>query len=194
MFIFGVNSYVLHKSDWYIVSKIEDLEPMRVWLILWAWVNASGYPSAILRDRLEAWLKAYELWKIQRIIVSGDNSSKFYDEPTNMKKFLVDLWVSAEHIYPDYAGFDTYDSLYRAQYIFGVNQLVIFTQEYHLKRAIYIARGLGMVVQWYISDRQEYRYIDVFERREVLSRLKAFFEVEIFNSKPKFLWEKIELK
>ena len=190
-FLYWINSYVVRQSDWLIVTNTEELIPVRIWLILWAGVNSSWYPSAVLRDRLDSAIAAYEQKKIARIIVSWDNSTEFYDEPTNMKKFLVDLWIPEKHIYIDYAGFDTYDSIYRAQYIFWAEQLTIFTQNYHLKRAIYIARWLWLKVQGMQSDRESYKYISYFERREMLSRIKAFLEVEILKPKPKFLGEKI---
>jgi vancomycin permeability regulator SanA len=70
----------------------------------------------------------------------------------------------------------------------------LFTQDYHLKRAMYIAKRLGIKTQWMSSDLQEYRDMDYFERRELFSRIKAFLEVEILKSKPKFLGESIEIK
>lgn len=189
----GINHYVVSFSDDKLIYGIENLEETRVWLVFWARVYSNGIPSPILRDRLDTALKAYEDKKIERIIVSGDNSTRYYDEPTNMKAYLVDLWVPEEHIYIDYAGFDTFDSIYRSNYIFSVEEIVLFTQDYHLKRAIYIAERLWISAQWMSTDLQDYRDIDYFERREMFSRIKAFLEIEILKSQPKFLGEKIEI-
>jgi len=189
-----INKYVVSFSDNQIIYGVEHIQDTRVGLVFGARVYSNGIPSPILRDRLDTALKAYEEKKIERIIVSWDNSTKYYDEPTNMKAYLVDLWVPEKHIYIDYAGFDTFDSIYRANYIFSVEDIVLFTQNYHLKRGMYIAKRLWIKTQGMSSDLQEYRDIDYFERRELFSRIKAFLEIEILKSKPKFLGEKIEIK
>ena len=191
---FGINNYVLNFSDNQIIYDVEYIEWEPIGLVFGARVYSNGIPSPILRDRLDTAIKAYESKKISRIIVSGDNSTQYYDEPTNMKKYLLDLWVPDEHVYIDYAGFDTFDSIYRAEYIFWVNDILLFTQDYHLKRAMYISKRLGLKTQWMSSDLQEYKDIDYFERRELFSRIKAFLEIEILKSKPKFLGDRIEIK
>lgn len=190
---FGINNYVVSFADNEIRYGIENIEETRVGLVFWARVYSNGIPSPILRDRLDTAIKAYEEKKIERIIVSWDNATQYYDEPTNMKIYLTDLWIPEEHIYIDYAGFDTFDSIYRAEYIFGVTDIVLFTQDYHLKRAIYIAERLWLKAQGMSTDLQDYRDIDYFERREMFSRIKAFLEIEILKSKPKFLGEAIEI-
>lgn len=190
---FGINHYVVSFSDNEIRYGIEDIEETRVGLVFWARVYSNGIPSPILRDRLDTAIKAYEDKKIERIIVSGDNATQYYDEPTNMKAYLIDLWIPEEHIYIDYAGFDTFDSIYRSNYIFWVQDVVLFTQDYHLKRAVYIAERLWLNAQWMSTDLRDYRDIDYFERREMFSRIKAFLEIEILKSKPKFLGEQIEI-
>ena len=190
---FGINHYVVSFAQNEIRYSIENLEETRVGLVFWARVYSNGIPSPILRDRLDTAIKAYEEKKIERIIVSWDNATQYYDEPTNMKAYLIDLWIPEEHIYIDYAWFDTFDSIYRAEYIFWVTDIVLFTQDYHLKRAIYIAERLWLNAQWMSTDLQDYRDIDYFERREMFSRIKAFLEIEILKSKPKFLGESIEI-
>ena len=191
---FWINSYVIWFSDNEIRYGIEDLEETRVGLVFWARVFSNGIPSPILRDRLDTAIKAYEEKKIERIIVSGDNATQYYDEPTNMKAYLVDLWIPEEHIYIDYAGFDTFDSIYRAEFIFWVTDIVLFTQDYHLKRAVYIAERPWLNAQGMSTDLQNYSDIEYFEQREMFSRIKAFLEIEILKSKPKFLGETIEIK
>jgi len=144
-----------------------------------------------LQDRLDSAFELYEAGKIENILVSGDNSEADYNESDNMAKYLQERGVSEDDIYIDYAGFDTYDSMYRADYIFGVKDMIIFTQEYHLSRSIYIARRLGIDAVGYVSDKHSYMSIKKYKAREVLSRIKAFSEIEILKSKPKFLGERI---
>lgn len=191
--ILAINVYVLSFSSDTIYTDIEKLEPKKVWLVLWASVFQDWTPSDILRDRLDGTYEAYKIWKIEKIIVSGDNSVEKYDEPTAMQKYLMSQWVSEQDIYLDYAWFDTFDSIYRASYIFSVDDMIIFTQKFHLERALYISQWLWVEATWYATDFHAYVAQDYNNRREILSRVKAFLEIEILDAKPKFLWEKISI-
>jgi len=188
-----INFYIISFWTKYI-KTIDNLDKSYIWLVLWAWIKYNKEPTDILKDRLYTAYLAYINQKISKIIVSWDNSKIYHNEPEVMEKYLLDLWVNKEDIYKDYAWFDTYDSIYRAKEIFQAEQLVIFTQEYHLYRALYIANRLGINSQWVVSDRHNYLAIEKFKLREFLSRIKAFFEVELFKPKPRFLGEKIEIK
>lgn len=191
--IFAVNYYVLSFSSLNYYYDVDWLEKEYVWLVFWASVIRNNTPSDILKDRLKVAYKAYMDWKIQKIIVSGDNSYTDYNEPLTMKKYLIGLWVDEDDIYLDYAWFDTYDSLYRAKNIFWVDSVVLFTQDFHLKRAMYISTKLWIKTYWVETNLQKYQKEDYYNRREIMARVKAFFDVEIFKSKPKFLWDKIEI-
>jgi len=127
--IFLINFYVLEASKDTIYSDIESLPAHKVWLVFWASVYKNGTPSPVLKDRLDGSYEAYTAWKIQKIIVSGDNSVEKYDEPTAMQQYLIQKWVLEKDIFLDYAGFDTFDSIYRANYIFWVSEMTLFTQE-----------------------------------------------------------------
>lgn len=191
--ILFINLYVLSFSKNAISKDISDIKDKKIWLVFWAKVKNNWVPSDILADRLKVGAKAYKSWKINKIIVSWDNSKVDYDEVSAMANYLVSLWVTKDDIYLDYAWFDTYDSLYRAQYIFWASSLILFTQEFHLKRAIYIWSRLWLDVFWISTDLQNYIYNDYYNRREVFARIKAFIEVDILNSKPKFLGDKVDM-
>ncbi len=196
IFVISVNLYIISYANEYIYD-IYSLPRKSVWLVLGASVLPDGRPSGILQDRLDSAFEAYNTEKYKRvknILVSGDNSEEDYNESDNMAAYLVEKGIPEGVIYIDYAGFDTYDSMYRAQYIFWVSDMTIFTQEYHLSRSIYIARKLGIDAVGYVSDKHTYAKIRKFQTREVLSRVKAFFDVEILKSKPKFLGEKITIQ
>lgn len=193
LIVLGINLYILSFSEANIYSSIELLPEKKVWLIFWASVYRNWNPSPILRDRLDGWYDAYVNWKIQRIIVSWDNSVEKYDEPTAMAEYLIGKWVKKEDIFLDYAGFDTFDSLYRAEYIFWTTELILFTQTFHLERALYIAEGLGLEAIWFATDQNRYINEGYNNRREIFARTKAFIEIELFDSKPKFLWETISI-
>jgi len=190
-----INYYIIIKSQDYIFdSKHIPKNNIKIGLVLWASVKSNWIPSPILQDRLLTAFYQYKLWDINKIIVSGDNSQKNYNEPQAMKNYLVELWVKSEDIYLDYAWFDTYDSIYRAKEIFWVNSLEIFTQRYHLYRSVYIARSLWINAIWVVADKKNLLSLSRFDFREFFSRIKAFLEVEILKTKPKFLGEKIKIK
>ncbi len=191
--IFLINIYVLSFSKNNISDNIWDIQNYQVWIIFWAKVEDNWIPSDILADRLIVWANSYLEQKIQKIIVTGDNSTDDYDEVTAMADYLVNLWVTREDIYLDYAWFDTYSSLYRALEIFWVQKAVLFTQEFHLKRALYIWKRFWIDVFGVSTNLQNYIYDNYYDRREILARVKAFLEVEIFKSKPKYLGQKIDM-
>jgi len=193
VFLFAINNYIVNfsKNE---IKTIENLPKTKVGLILWAGIKYNKEPTDILKDRLTLALQAYKKRKIEKIIVSWDNSKVYHNEPDVMKNFLIKYWVKKDDIYPDYAWFDTYDSLYRAKEIFKAKEIVIFTQEYHLYRAIYIAKKLGLKAYWVKTNLRSYKKETSFKLRELLARFKAFLEVEFLKPKPKFLWEKIEIK
>ncbi len=189
--VITINSFIVSFSNPYIYANIKELPAVKVWIVLWASVYKNGIPSDILKDRLNGALLAYKYWKIKKIIVSWDNSSKEYDEPTNMKNYLVKYWVDSGDIYLDYAGFDTYDSLYRAREIFSVYSISKFTQEFHLPRSIFIAKNLWMEAYGFETDYHTYISQRWNNIRESFARVKAWFDVYIWHSKSKFLWEKV---
>ena len=188
-----INFHVLNYSKINYYYDVDWLENKYVWLVFWASVLNDWTPSDILKDRLKVVYNAYKKWKIEKVIVSWDNSNINYNEPKAMKKYLMNLWVEEDDIYLDYAWFDTYDSIYRAKEIFWVDEIVLFTQDFHLKRAMYIAKKLWLKTYWVETNLQKYLLEDYNNRREILARIKAFIEIEIFKSKPKYLGDKIEI-
>jgi len=174
------------------IYDYKEAPKKEVWLVLWAWAK-NGKLSTIFKDRLRVAALIYKEKKIKKIIISWDNSSVDYDELTPAKLFLNDLWVVKNDIFLDYAWFDTYQSLYRANYIFSANKINIITQEYHLKRALYICDELWLKCDWIKADRQKYMYMKKYIFRETLANLKAYYNTFLWNKKPKFLWNKIDL-
>ena len=89
--------------------------------------------------RIRAAAKLWKAKKIDAIVVSGDKS-KYHDEVTAMYKDLIKAGVPARYITKDYFGFRTFDSIVRAKEIFGLDDYIIVSQKFHLKRALYIAK------------------------------------------------------
>ena len=154
-------------------------------LVLGAGVRDDGTPSDVLRDRLDESLALYRAGRVRRLIVSGDHHTVTYDEPNAMRAYLEANGVPAEAIVMDHAGFDTYSSMWRAKNVFGVSRVVVVTQQFHLARAVWLARSLGMEAEGSAADRHLYRGIAWLQVREVASRTKAYVDVKVGRT-PRF--------
>jgi vancomycin permeability regulator SanA len=123
----------------------EDKLPKRaVAIVFGAGVLPDGEPTPYLKRRLDTAAELFHAGKAQRLLLSGDNSSSHYNEPVAMKRYALSLGVPEDRIVLDYAGFNTYDSCYRAKVIFGVQEATLVTHDYHLPRAILTCKGLGV--------------------------------------------------
>lgn len=177
--IIALQFHIKRSSRSFIHSEIEQINPVYTGIVLGASVRPDKSLSPILQDRVDAALKAYEAGKFKRFLLSGDHGEKNYDEVNAMKTYLNNRGVNDSVIFLDHAGFDTYDSMYRARDIFQVEDVVIFTQEFHLPRAVYLARKLGLDAQGYVSDMREYQANNRLQRREWLANVKAWSELNI---------------
>lgn len=123
-------------------------------------VFGAGYSghvlSPVLADRVRAGVDLYHAGKVRKLLMTGDNGRAGYSEPDAMKAAAVRMGVPAADILCDYAGFHTYDSLYRAREIFGVRRALLVTQTYHLHRALYTATHLGLDVAGVAAERRPY--------------------------------------
>lgn len=125
-------------------------------LVLGAQVQPNHQPSPFLADRLDLARRLYTAGKVRAILVSGDNSTTHYNEPDAMRAWLIARGVPARLVVADYAGFDTYDSCYRATSIFGVTRAIVVTQNYHLRRAVSLCRRLGIQADGVGTGAREY--------------------------------------
>jgi vancomycin permeability regulator SanA len=148
-------------------------------LVLGAGVRDDGSPSDVLRDRLDQALALYRAGRVQRIIVSGDHQTAEYDEPNAMRMYLEANGVAPRAVFMDHAGLDTYSSMWRAKHVFGASRIVVVTQQFHLARAVWCARAIGMQAEGSAADRHLYRGIAWLQVREVISRTKAFLDVTL---------------
>ncbi|WP_340154280.1 ElyC/SanA/YdcF family protein [uncultured Winogradskyella sp.] len=181
--------WVGYKAKGLSYNDIESIPKNKVGLVLGASRLApSGNINLFYKHRVDAAVALYNACKIEYILVSGDNSRKDYDEPTDFKNDLIEKGIPAERIFLDYAGFRTLDSIVRAKEIFGQDAITIISQKFHNERAIYIAQHFGI-------NAIAYNAKDVFKRptREYLARAKASLDL-LFNVEPKFLGDKIAIK
>ncbi len=152
----------------------------------------SGSPNLYFKYRIEAAAELYFAGKIDYLIVSGDNSTKYYNEPEDMRKALVKKNIPNDRIYLDYAGFRTLDSVIRAKEIFGQKKFTIISQDFHNRRAIFIAKINGLEAVGYNAKNVTQKLGFKTNVREFFARVKVFIDL-IFMKKPKFLGESIEI-
>jgi len=156
-------------------------------MVFGALVFPSGELSPVLRERVEAGIALYRAGKVRKLLMTGDNGRQAYDEVSAMKAYAVRHGVPARDIVRDYAGFRTYDSCYRARNVFGVERAVLVTQAFHLPRALYLARRLGIDAVGFAADRGAGAWHGPSMRhRERLACAAAVLDL-LFHRKPRFL-------
>jgi len=189
---FSISQYVEQHAQKYIITSDSSVQADAV-LVLGAYVHPDGRVSDMLNDRLSLAQELYEKKKSDKIIVSGDHGQEDYDEVNAMKLFLKDKNIPPSNIFMDHAGFNTYESIYRARDIFHAKKIIIVTQRYHLSRAIFIARELGMEAYGIASDPREYDAVQMrnYKLREFAARNKDFFLAKFIQPKPTFLGDTI---
>ena len=160
-------------------------------LVLGAGLNVRGEPSAILYDRVATAADLYKAGKVKKLLMSGDNGDVDYNEVEAMRHAAVELGVPDADIVLDYAGFNTWDSCYRARDVFGQKDVLIVTQKFHLPRALYVCRHLGVSAIGVAADRQPYPTLNN-ELREFPALLGVGVRV-LINDQPRFLGPKVDV-
>jgi vancomycin permeability regulator SanA len=188
----GVLHYVGEKTSSRRFSDPTQIPSMPIGIVFGAGIHRDGTLSRILQERVDAAIDLYDKKKIRKLLMTGDNSSVDYDEVSNMRRYAVEHGVPTEDITLDYAGFNTYDSCYRAQAIFGVSRAILVTQNYHMSRALYTCSKLGIqVVGLAIPDFSDYPFQMLpYQVREVGSTLKMLVELHITHELPTVLGKK----
>ena len=189
--VLGINFYVKAsvKSRIINIKQAKKLKDVDAIIVLGAGVWGDE-PSPLLRDRLITGIEAYKKGVSNKIIMSGDHGRKDYDEVNIMKEYAINEEIPSEDIFMDHAGFSTYDSIYRAKYIFKAKKIIIVTQKYHLYRALYIAKQLGIESYGIKAVPRRYAGDEKRELREILARDKDFFKC-IIKPKSTYLGEEI---
>jgi SanA protein len=151
----------------------------RVAIVFGARVYQDGRLSAMLQDRVETAVQLYHAGKVQKLLMSGDNRFTHYDEPGQMMDYALSRGVLAEDIQPDYAGRRTYDTCYRAKAIFQLQSAVLVTQDFHLPRALFTCRNLGVEAVGVSANLRTYHPISIrwSKTREFFAAIKALFDV-----------------
>ncbi len=193
-FVLISNLIIIHKGKAKIVSdqELKDIGADCI-MILGAGIWENNQPSPMLTDRLNEGLRLYQAGIAPKLLVSGDHGRTEYDEVNVMKQYLMEAGVPGEDIFMDHAGFSTYESMYRARNVFGVQKMIVVTQEYHLYRALYICEQLGIENRGAPSDPRAYRGALYRNAREFLARDKDIFSC-LFKLRPTYLGAPIDIK
>lgn len=146
-------------------------------VVFGAAVYADGRLSAVLRDRMDTAIALYQAGKVDRILVSGDNRADHYDEPGAMRAYALARGVPDSAVQPDQAGLRTYDTCYRAREIFALESATLVTQQFHLPRALFTCRQLGLEVVGVAADLRPYRGARWYEIRETAATMRALWDV-----------------
>ncbi|MDR7209079.1 ElyC/SanA/YdcF family protein [Flavobacterium piscis] len=162
-----------------------------VGIIFGAGINGDQ-PGKYLKDRLDAGILLYKAKRINKILLSGDNGRQEYDELTVMKNYCFNHGVDTTKIFIDYAGFDTYSTMYRAKHVFKIKRATLISQKYHLNRAIYIGQKFGIKSVGYSANKGDYNGYEYVTFREYFSVFKSFFDV-LRNREPHFLGNSIDI-
>ena len=178
LIVLSINYYVIYSTKDNIVKKVSsDIDCI---LVLGAGIK-NQEPSKTLKDRLDKTVELYKEDVSRKIILSGDKHDN-YNEPLVMKNYLIEKGVNEENIILDEIGYSTYESIYNIKNIYKYKKIVIVTQKYHLYRALYISKSLGISAIGVSCVNKKYSGNTYREIREVLARNKDFIKC-LFNKR-----------
>jgi SanA protein len=168
------------------VYNTENVPAGRVAIVFGAGLWRDGSPTPVLRDRVAAAARLYFNGKVEKLLMSGDNSDVHHNEPGAMLEYALSLGVPQDAVVLDYAGRRTYDTCYRARVIFGVEKAILVTQGFHLPRALFLCNVLGVPAVGVSADLSEYRQRSewYWHLREVPATFVALWDVYISRPQP----------
>ncbi len=166
---------------------VDDTPEYRVALVLGTSKYASGKVNRYYRTRIEAASELFHAGRIRAILVSGDASSRYYDETTTMQRDLIELGVPEDYIMLDYAGVRTLDSVFRAKKVFGLDRVIVVSQQFHCERALYLADAVDLDATGFCAEDAPDSPSLMIRGRETLARVMAFADLNIFDTQPRSL-------
>ncbi|MHB8860572.1 MAG: SanA/YdcF family protein [Minisyncoccota bacterium] len=189
--IFATNVLFYVSTRSYLYDNAGDAPKADVALVLGAPLLEDGTPAPIFTDRIDTAIDVFKAGKVSKILVSGDNRTVTHDEVDPARLYLLSKGIPAQDILLDRAGFDTYSSMYHARTMFGVSSAIITTQSFHLPRAVFIARALGIQAYGVKADVGHVLFRNYV--REVFADEKAVFNL-VFHTKPKYLGNAVPIE
>ncbi|MGY5847753.1 SanA/YdcF family protein [Salegentibacter sp. HM20] len=177
MLVLGLKAYIEQDTRHLTYSRIAEIPEATTAIVLGASVHSDGKLSPVLKDRVDSALELFRRGKVEYILVSGDHRSDDYNEVDAMGNYLLEKGVPEEAIILDHSGLDTYDTMYRAREVFQIESGIVVTQKFHLPRALFIAKNLGLKYNGLEAGSVNYRATNKIQRRELLANFKAVYEV-----------------
>lgn len=191
--IFFCNRAITNAARGKLYSTIEDIPYNKTGLLPGtSKYLVAGFLNPYYTYRMEAAVRLLKAGKITYIIISGDNSSIYYNEPALMRADLLKAGIDSACIYSDYAGFRTFDSMVRLKAIFGQDSVTVISQPFQNERAIYIASREGIAAIGFNARDVNARGGFKVQFREKLARVKVFIDY-LTGAEPKFLGEKVNI-
>ena len=154
---------------------------------------ADGRPNLFFRYRMDAAADLFKAGKVHYLLVSGANPSEFYNEPAFMRAALIERGVPPERIFKDYAGLRTLDSIVRAKEVFQTDRFTIISQDFHVRRALYIADRHDMDCIGFAARDVHYRHGARTMVREQLARVKMLLDLHVLGVQPRHLGDPITI-
>lgn len=189
-----INFLVVKSTEDYIFNDPKTVPFNKVGLLLGTSKRvSSGNTNLYYKYRIDAAVKLYQSEKVEYILVSGDNGTLNYDEPTTIKNDLIKRGIPTSKIFLDYAGFRTLDSVIRSRAVFGQKRITVISQQFHNERAIYIAKSKGIKAVGFNAQDVSKRYGKKTMLRERFARVKMVLDL-IFGKSPKFLGDKVKIE
>ncbi|MBI1745409.1 MAG: YdcF family protein [Acidobacteria bacterium] len=183
----GASSIIIlnirRSADLHTYTSVDTVPPDHVAIVFGASVHHHAL-SDVLHDRVQTGIALYQKGKVRKLLMSGDNRYLNYNEPMAMKKYAMLQGIPARDIVLDYAGRSTYDTCYRAKAIFGLDSAILVTQSYHLPRALYLARSMGIDAVGVRAEQQAYRGQPYFSLREQVALLYNWVKINFIKPVP----------
>jgi len=188
------NVWIVKSTEGKVYSDLSKLPDHRIALVLGtSHKTMKGKPNPFFEMRMKMAAQLYHLGKINHFILSGDNRSRFYNEPMEMKKALVKLGVPGSAVTLDYAGLRTLDSVVRSKEVFGQKKITIITQPFHSYRALFISHYYDIDAVAMVADDPSFDHSFKVIVREYFARTKAVLDLYVFKTTPRFLGRKEEI-
>jgi len=176
-----------------IFSQVGNVPKTKVGLVLGTSARVAGHENLYFRYRIDAATEVWNAGKVETLIVSGDNSSRYYNEPNKMKLALIKRGIPANRIVCDFAGLRTLDSVVRAKEIFGADSILCISQRFQNERAIYLTQAHGIQAYGFAARDVESHHGLKTQLREVGARVKMWLDVNFLDTRPRHLGKKVEL-
>lgn len=182
----AARAWLRHATAPRIYRTVADVPPEPVAVVLGAMVY-HGKLSSVLQGRVDSAIALYKAGKVKKLLMTGDNGMLQYDEVTPMKRYAVEHGVPETDVVRDYAGFRTFDSAYRAKHVFRIDRAVFVTQDFHLPRAVYLARHVGIDAVGYVApDNMAKSTLRSLQLRELGASFMAIVDAHNPWKRPRF--------